>query len=137
MQYFFFDDPDLAFDYLTVTRWVGSLGPPYDSPFGPSTYLGFAADDLAGGDERGLVNAFGNVKRCLHLSVDTLLHQYALFPYARRLAFPDRLALLDRIDVLPTSSETPWSTITCVLTERVSRRPLTWLDCSSSPLSVC
>jgi len=103
MQYFFFDDPDLAFDYLTVTRWVGSLGPPYDSPFGPSTYLGFAADDLAGGDERGLVNAFGNVKRCLHLSVDTLLHQYALFPYARRLAFPDRLALLDRIDVLPTS----------------------------------
>jgi hypothetical protein len=99
----FFDDedPDLPFDYLTVTRWIGSLGVPYESALTANTYLKFAADDLAEGSERGMVNAFGNVKRCIHLSVDTLLHQYGLYPHAKRLRFPARLAILDRLGILP------------------------------------
>jgi hypothetical protein len=99
--YHFPDDPATPFSYLRVTRWLGPL-PPYETALSIADYLRFATDDVAEGTERGLVNAFGNVKRALHLTIDTVLHQYGLFAPARKLNFPDRLRLLDAIGVLPT-----------------------------------
>lgn len=47
----------------------------------------YAARDLEGGSGRGAVNALGNVKRALHLTVDSLLQAHGLLAHNRRLAF--------------------------------------------------
>lgn len=100
--YFFYDDTEpVPFRYLSPTRMAGRLPLPYDSTMTPNAYLEFAIADLADGSTRGLVNAFGNAKRALHLTIDTLLHQYGLFTHFRKANFPEKLRLLDSIGVLP------------------------------------
>ena len=80
---------------------AGQLPPPYDTIMTPNAYLEFAIADLAEGSTRGHVNAFGNAKRALHLTIDTLLHQYGLFTHFGKSNFPDKLRLLDGIGLLP------------------------------------
>lgn len=100
--YFFYKDTEpVPFRYLSPTRMAGQLPPPYESTMTPNAYLEFAIADLAEGTTRGLVNAFGNAKRALHLAIDTLLHQYGLFTHFRKSNFPEKLRLLDSIGVLP------------------------------------
>ena len=100
--YFFYEPSDSTpFYYLTPTRMVGQLPPPYDTTMSPNGYLEFAIDDFDGESKRGLVNAFGNVKRALHFAVDILLQQYGLFKHFRKSNFPAKLRLLDEIGVLP------------------------------------
>ena len=70
--YFFYDTSELGpFSYLTPTRQVGPLPPPYESDMSPSAYLEFAIEDLAADTARGLINAFGNAKRAFHLNRTT------------------------------------------------------------------
>ena len=73
--YFFYDAGEpVPFCYLTPTRQVGPLPPPYESDMSPGAYLEFAIEDLAAETARGLINAFGNAKRAFHLAIDSLLH---------------------------------------------------------------
>jgi hypothetical protein len=69
----------------------------------PADYLEFAIADFAEGSPRGLVNAFGNAKRALHLEIDYLLQQYGLFSNFGRGNFPTKLGVLDDIGLLPTT----------------------------------
>src|ERR1039457_3825858 len=93
----------VPFRYLTVARSVGRLPPPYRTKPLPTDYLEFAIADLAEGSPRGLVNAFGNAKRALHLDVDCLLQQYGLFGHFGHGNFPAKLEVLDEIALLPTT----------------------------------
>jgi hypothetical protein len=89
------------FRYLTVKRFVGRFAPPYKTTTLSSGYLEFAIADLAEGSTRGLVNAFSNVKRALHLEVDCLLQQYGLFLHYGHGNFPSKLQILDELGLLP------------------------------------
>jgi hypothetical protein len=60
----------------------------------PERYLEFAEKDLEEGTVRGLVNSFGNSKRCMHLLVDELLWQYGLLARNKKMRFPARLDML-------------------------------------------
>lgn len=100
--YFFYDSAEpLPFRYLTPTRMVGPLPPPYKSDMSPNTYLEFAIDDLASETSRGIINAFGNAKRAFHLAIDSLLHQYGLFIKYRKANFPEKAKIIDAIGMIP------------------------------------
>lgn len=100
--YYFYDSSDpVPFNYLTPSRMAGELPPPYETTMSPNLYLEFAIADYAEGSQRGFVNAFGNVKRALHFSVDVLLNQYGLFTHFSKSNFPTKLQLLDDIGILP------------------------------------
>jgi hypothetical protein len=100
--YHFFSDADaVPFQYLSATRQVSSLPLPYKTSLSPSSYLEFAIQDLATDTERGLINAFSNVKRAIHLLIDALLNQYGLFTHFKSANFPTKLQLLDDIGLLP------------------------------------
>jgi hypothetical protein len=100
--YFFYDNSEpVPFRYLTPTRQVGSLPPPYQSDMSPSAYLEYALEDLAADTSRGLINAFGNAKRAFHLTIDGLLNQYGLFAHFKRANFPEKVRLIDAIGMIP------------------------------------
>lgn len=100
--YYFYDIKDaLPFSYLTPTRMAGELPPPYESSMTARGFLEFAIIDYKEGTERGYVNAFGNIKRAMHLAIDTLLNQYGLFTYFKKSNFPTKLQILDSIGILP------------------------------------
>jgi len=99
--HFFSEDHGVPFAYLRPTRLVGQVPPPYTTPLTPGAYLEFASADLQASSSRGYVNAFGNIKRAIHLQIDTLLQQYGLFHNHSRASFPTKLQLLDEIGLLP------------------------------------
>ncbi len=100
--YYFYDSSEpVPFNYLTPSRMAGELPPPYETTMSPNLYLEFAIADFAEGSQRGFVNAFGNVKRALHFTVDVLLNQYGLFTHFSKSNFPAKLQLLDDIGILP------------------------------------
>lgn len=101
VYYFYSQHDPVPFSYLTPTRMSGELPPPYEQSMTPADYLEFAITDVAEGSTRGFVNAFGNAKRALHLTIDILLHQYGLFKHYKRSNFPGKLRVLDAIGVLP------------------------------------
>jgi hypothetical protein len=82
---------------------IGQIPSPYESTLTPEAYLEFAIEDAKDPSDRGKVNAFTNIKRSLHLAVDTLLHQYGLFTRFKKIDFPNKLSILDSIEVLPTT----------------------------------
>ncbi len=100
--YFFYNASDpVPFRYLTPTRQVGPLPPPYESDMSPGDYLEFALEDLACETSRGLINSFSNAKRAFHLLIDNLLNQYGLFVHSRKARFPDKLKLIDAVGMIP------------------------------------
>jgi hypothetical protein len=101
IYYFYSDSEPVPFKYLCPTRMAGQMPAPYETKMTPNAYLEFAILDLAEGSTRGLINAFGNAKRALHLAIDLLLNQYGLFLHFRKSNFPEKLRLLDSIGVLP------------------------------------
>lgn len=56
---------------------VNSRGPD------PLDYLEYAKRDLTTPDTRGAINALGNAKRAIHLSIDALLKLWGLTDFAR------------------------------------------------------
>lgn len=74
MIYVFGDDDEL-FTYATPTWYSGSPPAPYVTSLTPAAYVEWAVADLADGSDRACVNAMANIKRSLHLAVDTAMHQ--------------------------------------------------------------
>jgi hypothetical protein len=101
MIYYFYDGEPVPFYYLSPTRQVGELPIPYTTTMSPSGYVEFAIQDLASDSPRGYINAFSNVKRAIHLLIDSLLNQYGLFFHFRSANFPTKLQLLDEVGLLP------------------------------------
>lgn len=101
---FFYDTTEPApFLYLTPTRQVGPLAVPYATSLSPNGYVEFAVEDVAVDTPRGLINAFSNVKRAIHLLIDSLMNQYGLFFHFQYANFPAKLQVLDQIGLLPIS----------------------------------
>jgi hypothetical protein len=75
-------------------------------PFGEVSaedYFQYAKTDLGRGDRSGLIDAFGNAKRCFHYQVDRLLYRYALRHATRESNFPSKLSLLSELNILPST----------------------------------
>lgn len=68
----------------------------------PREYVVFAASDARRGGAQGLINALGNAKRAVHLSVESLVQLYCLSRYARKRGFPGLLQLLQKLEAFPT-----------------------------------
>lgn len=100
--YFFYETTDpVPFSYLSPTRQVGPMPPPYESEMSPSDYLEFAIEDIATDTSRGIINSFGNAKRAFHLAIDSLLNQYGLFTRFRKSNFPEKARLIDAVGMIP------------------------------------
>ena len=68
----------------------------------PREYVVFAASDARRGDAQGRINALGNAKRAVHLSVESLVQLYCLSRYARKRGFPGLLQLFQKLEAFPT-----------------------------------
>ena len=68
----------------------------------PIEYINFAKADLAAGGARGPINALGNAKRAVHLSIETFLRVYSLKKVSARRPFPQVVEILDTLGVFPT-----------------------------------
>jgi hypothetical protein len=69
---------------------------------GPLDYLEYAKRDIAAADLRGAINALGNAKRAIHLTIDKLLSIWGLAKAFAEANFPTRLDLLNRLGAFPT-----------------------------------
>lgn len=89
--------PDSDLDpYLYITDSVCLTGIPLlDNKVSAEDYLRFAAEDLGTDNARGAINALGNAKRALHLTIDSTLNAYGLLARNKRASFPQKLKLLD------------------------------------------
>ncbi len=101
VTYFYDDSEPVPFRYLTPTRRVGPLVVPYATNLSPDAYIEFAIEDAASDTSRGLINAFSNMKRGMHLLIDSLLNQYGLFLHFRSANFPGKLRVLDEVGLIP------------------------------------
>jgi hypothetical protein len=88
-------------DIERLLTWRLSL--PLSSEFSAEQYLEYAQKDFQAGQERGLVNALGNAKRALHLTIDTLPHDYGLLARNKRCDFGQKLRMLDACDLISLS----------------------------------
>ena len=73
IYYFYDENEQVPFRYLSPSRQVSELPIPYATTMNPSGYVEFAIEDLAADTPRGYINAFSNVK----LS-HTLAHRYSI-----------------------------------------------------------
>jgi hypothetical protein len=80
----FYNDGVLT--YFSPTRRASGI--PVITQITPRQYLEYARADFPAGDERGLINAQGNIKRALHLMIDTVLQNYGLLAQNKRISFP-------------------------------------------------
>jgi len=100
IYYFPKDDPDFS-GIISYS--------PYHSivcnkrPFGDvcaEEYLEFARADLARGDRAGLLDSFGNSKRCFHYHIDRLLFRFGLRDTTSNSDFPMKLELLRELRII-------------------------------------
>lgn len=75
---------------------INALGPD------PADYVEYAKADVVDGSMRGRINAVGNAKRAVHLSVDAVLKILGLNEMLMRAGFPSKLRLLAEIGAFPT-----------------------------------
>lgn len=97
-----FIDPSDPYTYLMDSTSLSGL-PLADIDVSAEEYLQFAADDLASDTKQGFINGIGNVKRALHLMIDSLLNSYGLWARNKRLGFPDKLKLLEHAGLFSLS----------------------------------
>jgi hypothetical protein len=82
--------------YLYVTDSICLSGMPLlGNQVTAKEYLQYATEDLSMDAPRGVINALGNAKRALHLTIDSTLNAYGLLARNRRVSFPRKLKLLD------------------------------------------
>ncbi|MBV9068285.1 MAG: hypothetical protein JO231_06215 [Acidobacteria bacterium] len=87
-----FASPSLVGSYAKIN----AVGPD------PAEYVEYAKADLVDGSMRGRINAVGNAKRAVHLSVDAVLKVLALDTMLTRAGFQTKLRLLAEIGAFPT-----------------------------------
>jgi hypothetical protein len=97
-----FIDPSDPYTYLTDSVSLSGL-PLADIDVSAEEYLQFAADDLISDTKQGFINGIGNVKRALHLMIDSLLNAYGLWARNKKLGFPDKLKLLEHAGLFSLS----------------------------------
>ena len=97
-----FTDPSEPYTYLMDSASLSGL-PLADIDVSAEEYLQFAVDDLASDTKQGFINGIGNVKRALHLMIDSLLNAYGLWARNKRLGFPDKLKLLEHAGLFSLS----------------------------------
>jgi hypothetical protein len=96
-----FDSETDPFTYLMPS--VELNGSPLITDVTAEQYLQYAARDVEEGSARGAMNALGNAKRSLHLTVDSLLNAYGLLARNTRASFPRKLELLDNAGLFSLS----------------------------------
>jgi len=84
-----------SYTYASLTQINPSGMDPYD-------YLYFAKEDVSLGSEHGAINATGNAKRAIHLTIDSLLELVGLKKAYGRSNFPEKLKVVEVIDAFPT-----------------------------------
>jgi hypothetical protein len=88
--------PDHDSDPFTyLMRSVEFNGSPLVTDVTAEEYLQYAAHDLEDESARGSMNAMGNAKRALHLTIESMLNAYGLLAQNTRTSFPQKLHLLD------------------------------------------
>lgn len=68
----------------------------------PIDYFYYAKADLLSCDSRGAINAVGNIKRSIHLLVDSFLEILGLRKIYWKYNFPSKLEIIDKIEAFPT-----------------------------------
>jgi hypothetical protein len=100
-RWLIFDDDADPFTYLMPS--VELNGSPVITDVTAEQYLQYAARDLEEGSARGAMNALGNAKRALHLTVDSLLNAYGILARNMKISFPKKLELLDNAGLFSLS----------------------------------
>jgi len=67
----------------------------------PFDYLNFAKKDLSSNDIRGSINALGNTKRAVHITVEKLLWVFGLEKAYSKSKFPEKLNIISELEVFP------------------------------------
>jgi len=68
----------------------------------PFEYLEFAKSDILQGGTKGAINALGNAKRAIHLTIQNILHAWGLLPAFQDQNFPTQIAVLRELNAFPT-----------------------------------
>ena len=100
-------DSDFAFGHRSNLRYAtvsASVHLEKINPTGPEPfdYLQFAKTDISSGDQRGAINALSNVKRSVHLTIDTFFRLLCLNKAYSKANFPSKLTVLKKIEAFPT-----------------------------------
>ena len=89
-------------EYFIIEFPLDTLG--FSTDITPAQYLEFARKDLEGDSEaRNIINALGNIKRALHLQVDTIAEGYAYHKLKRSSKFPAKLEFLGEMGIATPS----------------------------------
>jgi len=100
-------DPSFAIGLRSRCRYAcGRIFAYYHqvNPNGPQPldYISYAKTDLEGSDNRAHINALGNAKRAVHLTIDAILRLWALDRAFSKKGFPLKADLLVKLEVFPT-----------------------------------
>lgn len=68
----------------------------------PIEYLEFAKSDLTVASQRGAINAIGNAKRAIHLTIQNILFSWGLYHSFKSENFPKQLEILADLNAFPT-----------------------------------
>jgi len=68
----------------------------------PLDYISYAKTDLEDSGDRARINALGNAKRAVHLTIDAMLRLWALDKAFASKDFPRKADLLAKLEVFPT-----------------------------------
>lgn len=102
-------DPDFAIGRRANLRYAvesayacrTQLNPKGPEPF---EYLEYAKADISAGTRRGALNALGNAKRAVHLTIDNFLSIMVLGRAYASANFPAKLELLENLEAFPTQA---------------------------------
>jgi len=70
----------------------------------PYQYLEFAKADIMSSDERGAINALGNAKRAVHLTIESFLKILGIEKQFKKANFPNKLNIIKKIEAFPTKT---------------------------------
>jgi hypothetical protein len=105
MSVYYFPEGDPKFTNVIAYSPI-ALGVCPQKPFGDVSaeeFFDFAKADLRREGRSGLVDAFGNAKRCFHYQVDKLLYRFGLRSSTSELPFPVTIDLLSDLDIIPVT----------------------------------
>jgi len=102
-------DPDFAigrranlrYALENASAYLTHLNPKGPEPF---QYLQYAKADISSGTHRGALNALGNAKRAVHLTIAGFLRLIGLGRAYAKANFPAKLELLKNLDAFPTQA---------------------------------
>jgi len=99
-------DPDFAVDGRANLRYAceyryASLMELNPEGLDPFDYLNFAKSDVSAKDVRGAINALGNAKKAIHLTVDCFFEILGLLKAFGKSDFPTKLDIIQQLEAFP------------------------------------